>query len=219
MKIREYQYWLVFIFATIRLASLGLLGYWDIIDPRFFTYQNFILDTFLLVLLSISLWERWALELFLLLLYPLYWGTAGFVSFAIVVILHLNGSLFTKTTPENGGTNDIGKVHTGDYELHQWPFVEVLLLTLVIWPHLLPAFSRFYESLSTAGKVGYVFYFHLVSLGVLLLYMLNFDFLGNYPTALPSWVIIALVAALAILVQGVLFGLLYWQHESKQKVL
>ena len=214
MKITELQFWVLFVFISVRVFTLTMLEIWNIIDPTFFTYQNFLFDTFLLLLLSLSMWRRWAMELFVVIFYPVYWGTAAFVSFAIVVILHLNGDLILKTTTFNGGDNDMGKVHTGDNILHQWPIVEVLFITLVFWPVLIECFDRYYTHLTTWSKVGYGFYFHLSSLAILVFYMVNFDFIHNYPTSLPHWAVILLVIALAILTQTILFLLLCLRRPS-----
>ena len=217
MKITELQFWVLFIFIAIRVGTLTALDIWNIIDPTFFTYQNFLFDTFLLLLLSLSVWRRWAMELFVVVFYPLYWGTAAFVSVAIIVILQLNPSLLLMTTPENGGSNTLGKVHTGDNILHQWPIVEVLFLTLVLWAIILDCYDQFYRSLSLWGKIGYGFYFHLCSLAILFFYMVNFNFIGNYPTSLPRWAIFLMVAGLAVLAQAVLFLLLCLQRPSRKE--
>jgi hypothetical protein len=219
MRIHELQFWFLFAFIAVRVGVLTVLVIWDVIDPTFFTYQNFLFDTFLLILLSLSMWSGWSMELFTIVFYPLYWGTALFVSVAIVVIIHLNPEILMKTSPENGGDNDMGKIHTADVQLHQYPLVEVLFITLIFWPILLECFDNFYQRLNIYGKVGYGFYVHLCSLAILAFYMVNFNFIHNYPTSLPNWAVILLVAVLAVLAQTVLFLLLCIQRPSRTETV
>lgn len=212
---RHGLFWVLAGLALFRAFALGYLSGAGNVDPTFFTYQNFTMCMLALILLTLSLFKRWVFEAFALFGMPFYWGTTLFVSIAIVVIVHLNGGVFMKTTLENGGLNPVGKVHTGDWLLHQWPAVELLLVTFLLKNDLVDAFHRFYAGLSRVGKALYTLYFLLVALAVLGFYMLNFPFLVNYPTPISQAGVVALVVAMALLVEVVLFLLLFLSTPSK----
>jgi hypothetical protein len=206
---RHGLFWLLLAALLFRAFVLGYLSGSGSVDPTFFTYQNFTMCMLALLLLILSLFKRWTFEVFALFGMPFYWGTTLFVSVAIVVIVHLNGGVFMKTTLENGGLNPVGKVHTGDWLLHQWPSVELLLSLFLLKDDFVDAFHDFYDPLSRVGKALYTLYFLLVALAVLTFYMINFPFLVNYPTSISDAGVVALVVAMALLVEVLLFLLFY----------
>jgi len=210
----HFIFWMLVLFLLFRVFVLGYFAGIGAVDPSFFTYQNFMLCTLLLSLLILSSFKTWAFEFFTLFLVPLYWGTTFFVAIAIVVIVHLNGGIFMKTTIDNGGTNPVGKVHTGDWMLHQWPAIEIALILFMLQTFVVQAFHNFYRQLSVWGKIGYTAYFHLVSLAVLAFYMLNFDFVVNYPTPISEAAVYLLVVALALFTELLLFLMLYFAKPS-----
>lgn len=218
MQLSTFQIWSFFVLGCIRSAVLLIMGVFRIIDLGFFTYQNFLLSTAILFLYALCIWQSWSRSLFYAVFYPIYWGTVVFVSIAIVVILKLNGSLLLKTAGDNGGPNDIGEIHTADWLIHQWPWIELLLFTWWQWPLIIHHFTRTYSSLSDPERAGYVLYSLLIPNGVLLFYMLNFDFLGNYPTPMPNWAVILLVVGISLLIQAALILVLYFQMPSTPKL-
>jgi hypothetical protein len=203
---RQFVFWALLLFITVRVVVITVLGVTGGIDPTFFTYQNFILDTFWLLFLSQAIWSRSTFEWFALFVLPIYWGTTTFVALAIVVIVYLNGGIFVKTSTFNGGHNTIGVVHTGDWILHQWPWVEALLVLLLLYGEFWGTFQNFYyhSGLNKGEKAAYIIYFLTAPLMILAFYMVNFNFLVNYPNEMPEGAIIGLVIGLALLVQAVL---------------
>ncbi len=212
-----FQIWSFFALGIVRNLALFVMGWFRIIDPGFFTYQNFLLSAVLFYLYAVMLWSQWSRRLFFYIALPIYWGTPIFVGIAIVVILKLNGGdLMLKTVDIFGGPNSIGDIHTGDYLIHQWPWIEVVLFTWFNWPAITAAFALGFAQADTLGKVVYSLYLLLVPFGILLFYMVNFDFIGNYPTHLPDWAVIAAVVATAILVQAVLYVTIYFNIPHTQ---
>ena len=187
MLLTGFQIWSFFALGLMRNLVLFVMGWFRIIDPSYFTYQNFLLSTVLFYLYAVMMWRQWSRRLFFYLALPIYWGTPIFVGVAIVVILWRNGSLMLKTLDLYGGPNSVGDIHTADHLIHQWPWVEVVLFTWFNWAAILDTFALGFARSSKLGKVLYSFYILLVPLGILFFYMANFDFLGNYPTDLPNW--------------------------------
>lgn len=219
MRPTDFQIWSFFALGLARSGVLYIMGMYRIVDPAFFTYQSFLLSTAILFLYAACIWRNWTRALFYEVFYPIYWGTIIFVSVAIVVILKLNGSLLTKTGEENGGPNDIGAIHTADTLIHQWPWVELLFFSWLQFPLILHHFTELYTRLSKGERAGYLLYILLVPNSILLFYMLNFDFLGNYPTPMPTWAVALLVVVIALAIQAVLILVLYFQMPSdKQKL-
>lgn len=209
-----FQIWSFFALGLGRSVVLLIIGWFQIIDPSYFTYQNFLLSTALLFLYAVMLWSQWSRKLFFYLALPVYWGTPIFVAIAIVVILQLNGLLMMRTLDIFGGPNEIGHIHTADTLIHQWPWVEVVLFTWFNWAAITATFTLGFAATTTLGKVLYSLYILLVPLGILLFYMLNFDFLGNYPTGLPTWALMGAVVVTAILVQALLYVIIYFNIEK-----
>lgn len=210
MLLTGFQIWSFFALGLMRNLVLFVMGWFRIIDPSYFTYQNFLLSTVLFYLYAVMMWRQWSRRLFFYLALPIYWGTPIFVGVAIVVILWRNGSLMLKTLDLYGGPNSVGDIHTADHLIHQWPWVEVVLFTWFNWAAILDTFALGFARSSKLGKVLYSFYILLVPLGILFFYMANFDFLGNYPTDLPNWVVVGAVALTAILVQALLYLSIYF---------
>lgn len=210
MLLTGFQIWSFFALGLMRNLVLFVMGWFRIIDPSYFTYQNFLLSTALFYLYAVMMWRQWSRRLFFYLALPIYWGTPIFVGIAIVVILWRNGSLMLKTLDLYGGPNSVGDIHTADHLIHQWPWVEVVLFTWFNWAAILDTFALGFAHSSKLGKVLYSFYLLLVPLGILFFYMANFDFLGNYPTDLPNWVVVGAVALTAIIVQALLYLSIYF---------
>lgn len=210
MLLTGFQIWSFFALGLMRNLVLFVMGWFRIIDPSYFTYQNFLLSTVLFYLYAVMMWRQWSRRLFFYLAQPIYWGTPIFVGIAIVVILWRNGSLMLKTLDLYGGPNSVGDIHTADHLIHQWPWVEVVLFTWFNWAAILDTFALGFALSSKLGKVLYSLYILLVPLGILFFYMANFDFLGNYPTDLPNWVVVGAVALTAILVQALLYLAIYF---------
>ena len=201
-----FAYWLVSAFLTLRSVVLGYLLGTGTYDATFFTYINYGILTLSMALLLLSMWHIPAYELWVLFVLPLVWGTTVFVALAIVVIVQLNDGVFLKTTTQNHGTNSVATIHTGDWMLHQLPFVEILLIVLVLRPTAVVIFHNFWNEMRTPGRVGYVIYFHLSALMLLAFYMINVDYAVNYPSDLSAKAIWGLTVGLALLVELFLFG-------------
>lgn len=202
-------YWVVAFFLTLRSLSLGYLLGSATFDATFFTYINYGVLTLAMALLLLSMWNVTAYELWTTLLLPVVWVTTVFVALAIVVIVQLNDGVFLKTTTQNNGTNSVATIHTGDWLLHQFPFVEMLVILLLLRPTLVIIFHNFWRQFSTAGKVAYTIYFHTAGLLVLSFYMINIDYSVNYPTSISSAAIWGLTIGLSLFVGFLLFGFLY----------
>lgn len=209
-----FAYWLVSAFLILRSIVLGYLLGTGTYDATFFTYINYGVVTLSMALLLLSMWHIPAYELWVLFLLPLVWGTTVFVALAIIVIVQLNDGVFLKTTTQNEGTNSVATIHTGDWLLHQLPFVELLLIVLVLWPTAVVIFHNFWRQMSTSSRVAYTIYFHLSALLVLSFYMINIDYSVNYPSDLSAKAIWALTIVLALLVELFLFGFLYISKPS-----
>lgn len=219
MLLTGFQIWSFFALGLMRNLVLFVMGWFRIIDPSYFTYQNFLLSTVLFYLYAVMMWRQWSRRLFFYLALPIYWGTPIFVGVAIVVILWRNGSLMLKTLDLYGGPNSVGDIHTADHLIHQWPWVEVVLFTWFNWAAILDTFALGFARSSKLGKVLYSFYILLVPLGILFFYMANFDFLGNYPTDLPNWVVVGAVALTAILVQALLYLSIYFNIPRSNEIV
>ena len=215
---RQFVFWALLVFLVVRLTVIGVLGATGGIDPTFFTYQNFMIDTVWLLLLSQAIWSRRGFELWTLIVLPLYWGATVFVALAIVVIVYLNDGIFMKTALENGGRHTVGQIHAGDWILHQWPWAEALLVLVLLWGEFSAAFQNFFyrSSLNAGERTLYVLAFLAEPLLMLGFYMLNFDFLANYPTSVSHAGVIALVIVLGLLVQsGLLLAFCFLAPRAK----
>ena len=205
----HFLFWILTVLLLIRTSILGALIAVGAVDPTFFTYQNYMMDTLWLLLGICACFRNWTFQFWALFVFPIYWGTTDFVSFAITVIVGLNPKVFIINSIFNNGTRDMGQLYVGDNLVHQYPMAEVLFVAFLLYRPLTHVFHQFFFSLSTKGKVFYTIYILVSPLTILILYMVNFNFLGNYPTPISEAGTIALVTALSIATQAVLFGVLY----------
>lgn len=211
-------YWVVAFFLTLRSVALGFLLGSSTFDATFFTYINYAVLTLAMALLLLSMWSITAYELWVALVLPIVWVTTAFVALAIVIIVQLNDGVFLKTTQQNNGTNSVATIHTGDWILHQFPLVEILVIVLLLRPTLVVIFHNFWRQFSTAGKVAYTIYFHIAGLLLLAFYMTNVNYSANYPTDLSAAGIWGLTVGLSLLVGMFLFGFLYISPPSSSHV-
>jgi hypothetical protein len=202
-------YWVAAVLLTFRSVVLGYLLATGTYDATFFTYINYALLTLGMALLVLSMWSITAYQLWVGIALPLLWGTTVFVALAIIVIVQLNDGVFLRTTIDNEGTNSVSVIHTGDWVLHQLPFVEILVLVLLLSPTAITIFHNLWRQLSTGGKVAYTAYFHLAALMLLSFYMINVDYSVNYPTDLNKGAIWGITIVLALVIELLLFGFLY----------
>lgn len=212
---RHGLFWTLTALALFRAFVLGDLSGDGTVDANFFTYQNFMMCFAALIFLILSLFKRQTFKFFTVFGLPFYWGTTTFVSIAIIVIVRLNDGVFMKSSTENGGLHSVAEIHTGDAILHYWPSAELLIQLFLLKDDYTCAFHDFYDRLPKLGKACYTLYFLFVTLAVLALYMSTFPFLINYPTPISKGAVVALVIALAIVVEAVLFMLLYFSKPPK----
>ena len=211
-------FWTAAVLLTFRSVVLGYLLGSGTFDATFFTYVNYALFTLVLALLLLSMWNVTAYQLWVTVLLPLIWGTTTFVAIAIIVIVWLNDGVFLRTAKSNDGTNTVSVIHTGDWLLHQLPWVEILIIVLLLSPTAIVIFHNLWRQLSTAGRVAYTAYFHLSALLLLAFYMINIDFTVNYPTDLHVGFIWGLTIGLSLLVELLLFGFLYISKPSSDQI-
>jgi len=211
-----YSYWITYAILIFRSIVLGYFLGDRSFDVKFFTYINYALGTFLLVMLLLSMWDVKYYSLYIIFIIPIFYGTTIFISFAIIVIIQLNDNVFLKTTVDNGGTRSIGTIHTGDFILHQLPLFEVVLILFLIKDSMLNSFGQFYYSLRSYGKTLYTAYFLLISTFILFVYMINIDFVSNYPTNLDLIYIILLTVSMAIFTELLLFLALVFGSKDKK---
>jgi hypothetical protein len=203
------EFWLPAVLLLMRSVVLGYLIGAEVFDARFFTYLNYLLLTFGFLLLVISARRT---RLWCLYVLPPLWGTTVFVALAIVVIIQLNDGVFLRTTVFNNGDRSVAGVHTGDWLLHQLPFIEILLVLLALRSQVTASFRSLWAGASVLVKVLYTLYFHTAALALLSFYMVNIDFRSNYPTPISSTAVWLLTVGLALAVEAILFLLLLQFH-------
>lgn len=194
----SFGYWVAAAVLVFRSIVLSGLVAKQIIDLKFYTYQNYtaVAAGFALLLLSMrrSEWFK-AYALFAL---PLFYGTTIYVAVAIVVIINLNDFVLMRGSVHNGGALTDGDLHTGDFLLHQLPLVEVLFVILVNFSWLKAAIRSEYALWSKANRVLYILYFLTISSFSISFYMSIYPFDENYPTPLATWELTLLSIAVAI---------------------
>lgn len=160
-----------------------------------FTYWNYVIVTFAWLWLFLALWmERWWLTLFALLMFPLVLGTTWVVNVTIVMVIQINSAVFSDAICQNvTGDADtaVSLIHTGDWILHDLPFMMGLILlgaglNMYMRAVLGPELNGLYNA---NWRWAYQAYFVLVPLVPLGLYSLIFDISVHYPTGMETWVL------------------------------
>ena len=201
---------------VLRGLIFGGLVFVNAVDPSFFTYQNYMMNTLWFLLLVLSLFQKWTFQLWCLLILPLYWGTTAFVGIAISPIIFLNDTIESRGSILNGGTRTLGQLYFGDNIVHQYPLTEVLLVFFLLNRYIQAHFRNFFISTYGLGFAFYSLYLMLSPLVVLLFYMLNFDFLGNYPTPISETGTVLAVIGLTLFLQAILFLILYFNGSMSK---
>lgn len=213
-----YGYWVpsaVLIFRSIVLA--GLIG-WRILDLHFFTYINYTLLTFLILLLIYSMREPGWFKLYAVALLPIAYGVTIYIAFAIVVIVDLNAMVLLRSSKMNGGDRDIGRLNTGNFLVHTLPLLEILFIVGLNFGYFKSAVRPYFKSLSTGGRAAYTLYWMFASVIVFVFYMLNFDYSSNYPTDLSTATLLAISIPVAVFTELLLYlGLILGQHDLQKE--
>lgn len=216
---RSLAYWLaVFMFLVQASVLAGLIAA-RVYDPRFETYQNYLVVTFALGIVVRVARHGTGRRIFFLALAPLLFGTTFFIAIAITVIVQFNDGIYLKSTYFNNGTNPVAIVHSFDWILHQVPFFFITLLLWSNWLRYRKYFRELWLTQETLGRVLYASYSVGVAAVWELLYMASFPFRVNYPVPMPDWSILVSTAVACLLIDGGLFiGLWHRNHgDGKQK--
>jgi hypothetical protein len=172
--------------------------------PRF-TYIDYTLVTIDYLLLLYAMRRVWLFQAFIMYLLPIIIGTTLSVTVSIVVILKFNGSLLLAATALNGGEHTVGTVHAAHAIVHFFTSIDLLLVLLFNWSYIRANYRAIFFKFTTSERVFHAGWFILSTLGIMTLYMLNFDFISNYPVGIRPWQSVLMQMAICI---GI--GLLFW---------
>jgi hypothetical protein len=201
---KAHWFSLILIFVIVLWVG-GVLGYFiaaEIFDPRFFTYFNYALGFAFYNALYLSFFSVELFEFVSLFLVPVYFNTTTFVFIAIVVIVALNDTVFTRASVLGGTNRTIGETHTGDWIVHYLPMVALLAVLLSIQTYYLEFVQNYWKYATRNARIFYVFYLFLTPLAILLIYMLTMPFDQNYPTTLATWELLFLVIGMSLAIQA-----------------
>jgi hypothetical protein len=203
---KAHWFSLILVFVIVLWVG-GILGYFiaaEIFDPRFFTYFNYALGFAFYNVLYLSFFSVELFEFVTLFLLPVYFNTTTFVFIAIVVIVALNDTVFTRASVLGGTNRTIGETHTGDWIVHYLPMVALLAVLISIQAYYLEFVQNYWKYASKLARIFYVFYLFLTPLAILLIYMLTMPFDQNYPTTLSTWELLLLVIGMSLAIQAAL---------------
>jgi hypothetical protein len=194
---------LVFVIAIWMGVILGYFVAAEIFDPRFFTYFNYALGFAFYNVLYVSFFSVELFEFVTLFIVPIYLNTTTFVCIAIVIIVELNDTVFTRAGVLGGTNRTIGETHTGDWIVHYVPFFSILAVLGSIQVYYLDFVRNYWKYASRNARIFYIFYAFLTPLVVLLIYMLTMPFAQNYPTTLTTWELFLMVIGLSLVIQAI----------------
>lgn len=212
---KSLAYWLVLFMFLVQASVLAGLVAARVYDPRFETYQNYLVVTFAVGIFLRAFRHAEGRRVFLLVAGPLLFGTTFFIAIAITVIVQFNDGIYLKSTYFNNGTNPVAIVHSFDWILHQVPFFFVTLLLWSNWLRYRRYFRELWARLSPLGRGLFTLYSVGIAAAWELLYMASFPFRVNYPVPMPDWSILVSTAVACLLIDGGLFIGLWHRNHSQ----
>lgn len=212
-----YGYVLSAVILQYRAVVLSLLIAWSVYDARFLTYINYALLTLGIAGFIFSMRQSGYFQAFSLYVLPPVYGLTIYIFFAIVVIVQLNDNVLLRSSKLNGGTRDVGDLHSGDFFLHYSPAFELLLVLLFNFPYIKAAVQPQFRKWSRGQRIGWSLYALLASSAVIVFYMSSFPFLDNYPTGMPTPLLILISVVVAVLIELLLYlGLVLGEHDKSK---
>lgn len=205
-----------------------------IINHEKFTYINLSFFTLFLYVLCISRIKlrdsnklRILLNLFII---PTIGVTVTLVSIVITVLVFANDSIFINKKILENGIITIAEIHTGDWLFHQYTLIVYLIIIYLLKDSIYNDFHDFFlreksidiydlnekNELKTKIEIR-SYYLILVSFPTLIivLYMIIYDFMEQYPTDIPE-VISYVLILLLILGLSSLYIYLFFVNPSKK---
>lgn len=193
-------YWVIFAILFYRAAIVlpFLIGY-RVFNIFMFTYIDYTLVTVGYALLIYSMRKPWTFTAAVFYILPIMIGTTLSVTFSIVIIIWRNGGdLLLGSTTINGGIHTLGEVHTAHFIIHFLTTVDLLVALLFNWNFIKANYRASYLAMNTLERVAHAFWFLLSALFILVIYMLNFDFVTNYPVHLAPWLSVLLQVVVSV---------------------
>jgi len=211
-------YWVLMVVALYRSCIVSLLIGLRVFDGRMFTYLDYLLVTLNYILMLYCMRHVWLFQTFTLYSLPIMIGTTLSVTISIIIILQANGGqLLLASSPLNGGVNSLGTIHTAHSIVHFVTTIDLLLVLLFNWGFIKANYRATYLLLSQRARVGHALWFILASLGILVIYMLNFDFISNYPVAMSPWESVSLQVALSLSIGAIFWvRLVVGEHDAQK---
>jgi hypothetical protein len=212
-------YWVLLAVTLYRGGIiLPLIIGFRVFDITMFTYVDYLLVTLDYVLLLYAMRQVWLFKAYVMYILPIIIGTTLSVTISIVVILQSNGgALLLRSSTLNGGTHSLGTIHSAHFIVHFLTTIDLLLVLLFNWGFIKANYRTVYFSLSGRARAFHAGWFMLASLSILIIYMLNFNFIKNYPVHMQPWESVLLQVVISIAI-GFIFwlGLVVGEHDSKK---
>lgn len=194
----------VFTLYAVRVAILVGLLVSGSFDPTYFTYITFGGVTALLTVGVVGLWVPRVMTFYARWVMPLLFQQTLLVALLIVLIVHLNGDIFASHAIPYGGTYSMSELHTGDWVVHQYPAIDMLLVLLATHHVVRHSVRTLWRELASSSSSSWAraLYALYVVLGVMVplaIYALVVPWQDKYPTPLNNvlgWLIIVALAAL-----------------------
>jgi len=201
-----------------RMVLVSLLIGFRVFDPKMFTYIDYTLVSLAYLLFLYSARTVWLYQLFTLYVLPVIIGTTLSVTVSIVVILQSNGgSLLIGASTLNGGSHSLGTVHTVHTLVHFFTSVDMLLMLLFNWDFIKANYRATYMAMGNTARIAHAIWFIVGALVVLTVYMMNFNFVSNYPVHMLPW-----QSVLLQIVVSILIGFVFWlrlvvgEHDERK---
>lgn len=132
---------MLFITLALRAGLLVALIVTGAYDLTFYTYINLTLVVLLSPLGIIGLFFEPLQRFYMRWVFPVLVQSTLFVSVAITAIVQLNSSVYMVHAKSLGGDVDDGTLHSGDYLVHQFTAI-IILVDLIVQHHFARAHVR-----------------------------------------------------------------------------
>ncbi len=211
------------IIIVLKALFIGLIIVFEVIDLTFFTYINYLLTQLSFIILALIETKMIAkkyitksFRFYSLFILPITFGLTTFIAISIIIIIGLNSDMLMKSSEYNNGPNALSQIYIADKIIHPLPLIELLIILLFYFRDVRLVFNEDIKinlKLDKHSKIFYWFYFFLSPLFIIILYIINVDFIGNYPVPINSVLIIAIVIISSILIQ-LFFFLIIWSFSK-----
>ena len=211
------------IIITLKALFIGLIIVFDVIDLTFFTYINYLLTQLSFIILALIETKMIAkkyitksFRFYALFILPITFGLTTFVAITIIIIVGLNSDMLMKSSQYNNGPNALSQIYVTDKIIHPIPLIELLIILLFYFRDVRYVFNvdiKNNDTLDKLSKTLYWLYFFLSPLFIVIMYMINVDFIGNYPVPVNSALVILIVIGSSIFIQ-LFFFLITWSFSK-----